>query len=110
MLTKLREWNDKRQLSELGLQLWDSLYDDEWHFERSQYSDFESSRLVLRHPKADLQVFVSFKLDALVVGKDNAAAWDYALTKQEQRILLRRLQASTNRHLAFQFKLAPFKE
>ena len=71
MLTKLREWNDKRQLSELGLQLWDSLYEEEWHFERGQYSDFETSRLVLRHPKAELQVFVSFKLKSLIVGKSD---------------------------------------
>ena len=110
MLTKLREWNDKRQLSELGLQLWDSLYEEEWLFERSQSFEYETGRLVLRHPKSDLQVIASFRQDALVVGRGGTTAWDYALTRKEQEILLRRLQASTNRHLAFQFKLAPFKE
>ena len=110
MLKKLTEWNDKRRLSELGRMLWDSFLDDESLFVRSQYSDIDTAHFMMRHNKTKLELACSYRLKAMRIGLHEGAALDYALSKTEQEILLRRLQYCTNRQLAFQFQLAPFKE
>lgn len=110
MIKQLRDWNDKRRLSELGRMLWDSMMDDEWLFDKPRYSDIDAVHFKMVHAKTKLEASISYRLNAFRIGREDGPTWDYALSKTEQEILLRRLRYCTNKQLAFQFQLAPFKE
>ncbi len=109
-LKELRDWFDKKRLSPLGLALWDAL-EDEWEY---RWANNDLQTRFMSHPPSKLSVaFGELHDQFLVYYKDTeavrAVAWQYALTKAEQRILLRRHTECVNKQLAFKFLIAPFK-
>jgi hypothetical protein len=109
-LKELRDWFDKKRLSPLGRALWDAL-EDEWEY---RWANNDLHTRFMSHPPSKMSIAFGENHDQFIIyhkgeGEVRAVAWQYALTKAEQKILLRRHTEWVNKQLAFRFLIAPFK-
>jgi hypothetical protein len=108
----LKELEDKwhySRLSPLGKELWDTFAEGEWFYpSQNGYGD-ETIRTHIEHRKTKLRVAFSFKQEMVTPYGEHGPSFGFVLDKLEQKILLKRFRECVNTQLAFQFKIAPFK-
>ncbi len=105
------KWNRSR-LSPLGQELWDSFSEDEWFYPQAGngYMGEDHVRIHVEHTKTKIRLAMNFQHEIMSVYGEHGPTWTFVLTKPEQKILLKRFRECTNKALAFQFQIAPFKE
>lgn len=111
----LKELEDKwhySRLSPLGKELWDSFPEGEWFYPQAGngYMGDEYFRIHVEHRQTKIRVAMNFQQDVMSVYGEHGPTWSFVLDKLEQKILLKRFRECTNKALAFQFQIAPFKE
>jgi len=111
----LKELEDKwhySRLSPLGKELWDSFPEGEWFYPQAGngYMGDEYFRIHVEHRQTKIRVAMNFQQDGMSVYGEHGPTWSFVLDKLEQKILLKRFRECTNKALAFQFQIAPFKE
>jgi hypothetical protein len=101
----------RRTLSPLGQELWDSLADEHtWCYPNMSGFGEDPVRTHIEHMQTKIRLAFNFKHDILTVYQEHGTSFHYVLTKYEQKALLTRFRDCTNKALAFQFQIAPFKE
>ena len=108
MIKELVERWQRSRLSPLGLELWDSFGEPDWHYPDLLYGT-DSQRTHIEHNRTKLRVALNYKHATLTVYYERGPAMDFTLKKVEQKILLKRYKECTNKMIAFQFQIAPFK-
>ena len=109
----LKELEDKwhySRLSPLGKELWDTFAEGEWFYPNQNSYGEEVMRTHIEHSKTKLRVAFSFKQEMVTPYGEHGPSFGFVLSKLEQKILLKRFRECVNTQLAFQFKIAPFKE
>ena len=102
------KWNRSR-LSPLGQELWDSFAEPDWCYPSGNSWGEDGVRTHIEHHKTKIRVALNFQYELVSVYGEHGPTWSFVLTKPEQKILLKRFRECTNKALAFQFQIAPFK-
>lgn len=109
-LKELEDRWHRSRLSPLGIELWDSFAEPDWHYPNGQgnYGE-EFARTHIEHIKTKVRVALNFKHEQLSVYFEHGPTMAFVLDKLEQKILLKRYRECCNKQIAFQFQIAPFK-